>query len=133
MAAYASGRVTIAIPRTPPSLNAWLGKHWRVRHREKAEWELELSALALAAGLERADRIEAAITFRFRDKRRRDTGNFSSTLEKILGDALKRGQFLEDDDHQRFYVREARISPVTGPAETIVVLDWWKGTEEQAA
>lgn len=132
MAAYASGRVTIAIPRTPPSINSWLSKHWRVRHREKAEWELELSALAHAAGLERADRIEAAMTFRFRDKRRRDTGNFSSTLEKMLGDALK-GQFLEDDDHQRFYVREARISPQTGTPETIIVLDWWRGEEAAAA
>lgn len=132
MSVYASGRITLAVPKTPPSLNSWMSKHWRVRYREKAEWEMELQALALAYGLPKADRVEAELTFRFKDRRKRDTGNYSATLEKCLGDALK-GAFLEDDNHKRFWVRDARISPETGSPETLIVLDWWRGTEAEAA
>jgi hypothetical protein len=116
-------RVAVAIPETPPSLNQWLSRHWRVRDREKRALELVIHAHLVKAGfVGRYERIEAEVVFRFPDRRKRDTGNYSSTLEKCLGDVLK-GRWIADDDAQRFYMRSARISEQRGPAETLLVID----------
>lgn len=121
-----TGRVTIAIPKTPPSLNTWLSKHWRQRDRDKKEWSFELNAECHRHGLPKCDRIEASVTFRFPDNRTRDHDNYVSTLSKCLGDAL-RPDFIADDDSSRFQVVHGQVSSQKGPAETIVVLDWFAG------
>lgn len=121
-----SGRVTIAIPDTPPSLNTWLSSHWRRRDRDKKAWQETLNWELHRARLPRCERVECRVTFRFPTNHRRDTGNYSSTLEKCLGDAL-RPDFIADDDAARFKVAGAEILPDRGPKETIVVVDYWLG------
>lgn len=121
-----SGRVTIAIPATPPSLNTWLSRHWRVRDRDKKRWQDELNMECRRWNLPYSERIEASVVFRFRDRRKRDTGNYSSVLEKCLGDAL-RPDFIADDDAQRFWMKRAEISPETGSPLTTIILDYELG------
>jgi len=119
-----TGRVTITIPDTPPSLNAWLSNHWRVRERDKKRWQTDLNMECHRWGLPRnCERVEASVTFRFADRRRRDHDNFVSTLSKALGDAL-RPDFLTDDDSSRFQVIHGQISPAVGPKLTTIVLDY---------
>jgi len=126
-----SGRVTIRIPDTPPSLNTWLSSHWRRRERDKTRWQHELNAECHRHMLPKCDRIEASVSFRFADKRRRDHDNFTATFSKCLGDAL-RPDFISDDDSSRFQVVHSQISSEVGPKETIVILDWF-ADEEVAA
>jgi hypothetical protein len=108
-----------------------LSSHWRRRERDKRAWQEELNFELHRAKLPTCDRIEAQVTFRFSTRHRRDTGNYSSTLEKCLGDAL-RPDFIPDDDSSRFRVTDARISSEVGPAETIIVLDWERSDEVAA-
>ena len=122
-----TGRTTITILDTPPSLNSWLSSHWRVRDRDKKRWQTELNMELHRWRLPRdCRRVEASVTFRFSDRRRRDSGNFTSTLEKALGDAL-RPDFLTDDDSSRFQVIHGEISSEVGPKQTTIVLDWQAG------
>lgn len=127
-----SGRVTIAIPKTPPSLNTWLSKHWRVRDREKKQWSFEINSECHCWGLPKCDRIKATVYFRFNDKRKRDHDNYVSTLSKALGDAL-RPDFLEDDDSSRFQVIHGEIVSERGPARTTIILDWERYEQAVAA
>jgi hypothetical protein len=118
------GRIVIAIPDCPPSMNRWLSKHWRVRHREKSEWEsllrLNFAKWGLPMGCER---IEAQVTFRFPDRRRRDHDNHTATLSKCLGDALT-PDYLVDDNTMRFLVTDSRVLDEVGPKETLIVLTY---------
>lgn len=118
------GRVTIAIPRTPPSLNAWLSAHWRVRHRQKEILQSEIAVELYRWQMPACARVEATVSFRFPDRRRRDVGNFSATLEKCLGDAL-RPAYIPDDDHKRFAVVAASIEDAVGDPLTTVMLDYY--------
>ena len=124
-----AGRVTLTIPQTPPSANKWLSSHWRVRYREKAEWENMLTVELRKWGMPKCDRVEASLYIRFSDRRKRDTDNHVATLSKCLGDAL-RPDFIPDDDSSRFQVIHGQISSEVGPKETIVILDWFRGAVE---
>ena len=125
------GRIVIAIPDVPPSLNRWLSSHWRVKHREKQVWQNRLHNECWRWKLPTdCARIEATVSFRFRTAHRRDTGNYSSTLEKCLGDAL-RPMFIADDDAPRFQMTSASIESERGADLTTITLDYW--LEEKAA
>ena len=41
--------------------------------------------------------VKAKATIRFKQRRRRDEGNFRALLEKALGDVLQAGGYLTDD------------------------------------
>ena len=118
-----SGIVTFRIDDTPPSLNSWLSKHWRQRDRDKKRWSDLINAECHRAGLPKCDRIDARVTMRFADRRKRDHDNFVSTLSKCLGDAL-RPDFIPDDDSSRFQVVYGGITSEVGPKYTVVTLEW---------
>lgn len=120
------GRITIAIPDVPPSLNSWLSSHYRVRHNDKNIWETQLRLHLMKAELPRnLDRIEAKVSFRFSDKRRRDHDNYTATLSKCLGDAL-RPDWIPDDNTGHFFVVDSRILDEVGTPLTTVTLDYWR-------
>jgi Holliday junction resolvase RusA-like endonuclease len=126
------GRIVIAIPDVPPSLNTWLSRHWRVRDREKKAWQAQISAECLRWNLPRkCERIEAEVTFRFPDRRKRDCDNYTATLSKALGDAL-RPTWIPDDDSTRYWVRSASIEENRGPKLTTIALTYWLAKEEAA-
>lgn len=68
--------------------------------------------------------VTATATIRFKQRRRRDEGNFRVILEKAFGDALVAGGWLADDTADLYRFGEVKLrAPVPKP-ETIVVLDY---------
>lgn len=66
----------------------------------------------------------AKATIRFKQRRRRDEGNFRVILEKALGDALVEGGWLEDDTSDYYRFGEVTLFAPCSRPETIVVLDY---------
>lgn len=89
---------------TPRSLNiAGSGGNHFVYQSTKKMWQTRLGDLLTATGLPRGlERVTVEGLICFPDRRRRDQGNFRYLLEKALGDALVAGQWLEDDDWDRY-------------------------------
>ncbi len=118
-------RATLSIPATPPSFNAvGLRSHWSVGRKAKRDWEQWLQIALLEQRVPKGlKRVTASATIRFKQRRRRDEGNFKPLIEKALGDVLQNG-WVEDDtpEHYRFGAVEL-FAPVDRP-ETIVVLDY---------
>jgi hypothetical protein len=87
----------------PPSINLLGSGNPQAYQGMKARWQALLSdhlrASGLPTGLERV-LVEGQITFP--DRGRRDQGNYRVLLEKALGDALKVGGWLDDDDWSRY-------------------------------
>jgi hypothetical protein len=128
-----AARVTIQIPTTPPSLNTWLSQHWRVRDGDKKALEAELAYELRRWTMPDCDRVEAEVSIRFPDRRRRDTGNYTATLEKCLGDVLTSRGYLVDDDHLRFRVRSGQIETEPGDPRTTIILDCYVDDGDAAA
>ena len=118
-------RATLSIPSTPPSFNkVGLHSHWSVGRKAKQDWEQWLLIALLEQRVPKGlASINASATIRFKERRRRDEGNFKPLIEKALGDVLQNG-WLEDDTPElyRFGAVEL-LAPVERP-ETIVVLDY---------
>lgn len=64
--------------------------------------------------------VEGVITFP--DRGRRDQGNFRHLLEKIVGDTLTVGGWLEDDDWERYEFGNLQKAYVKGEASTRLML-----------
>lgn len=89
-------RATLSIPGTPPSFNAiGLHSHWTVGRKAKREWEQWLSIALMQQRVPRGlKQVRASATLRFKQRRRRDEGNFRVILEKAFGDALVGGRLV---------------------------------------
>jgi hypothetical protein len=119
-------RATLRIPGCPPSLNQiGFRSHWAVGRKAKQDWEQFLSIALLEQRVPRGlKRVEATGTLRFKQKRRRDEGNFKALLDKALGDVLQAGGWLADDTPDYYRFGELTLfAPVPQP-ETIVLLDY---------
>lgn len=110
----------------PPSLNAvGYRSHWSVGRREKQKWEQLLGMALMVAGVPRGLRaVGATAEIHFRQRRRRDEGNFRALLEKSLGDILQQGGWLPDDtpEHYGFGTVDL-VAPSPAPL-TLVHLDY---------
>jgi hypothetical protein len=116
-----SAIAVLHVPRTPPSFNA-IGyhSHWSRGHHHKALWQTEIEYLLMERRLpHQLRRVEAKATIYFKQRRRRDEGNFRVIVEKALGDALVNGRWLPDDtpDHYSFgrlqLVAPSDLAPMT--------------------
>lgn len=118
-------RATLCIPGTPPSFNkVGLRSHWAVGRKAKQDWEQWLLIALLEQRVPKELKsVRASAALRFKQRRRRDEGNFKPLLEKALGDVLQNGWIPDDTpDLYRFGAVEL-FAPVERP-ETIVVLDY---------
>jgi len=115
---------SVWIAQTPPSLNAVGGRGGPVVfHRFKKRWQADLEVLLWAERFPRGlARVEAHFELRFPTRRRRDTGNYQSLLEKALGDALQAGGWLADDTPDHFAVTGLSFDEHPGPMRTTVHL-----------
>jgi hypothetical protein len=102
----------------PKSLNVHgSGANRFVYQAQKKAWAERLTELLLACGLPRGlGHVHVEGQLCFPDRTRRDQGNYRFMVEKSLGDALKEGGWLPDDDwsHYEFgglaYRYEAGVS-----------------------
>jgi hypothetical protein len=119
-------RTTLSIPGTSRSFNqVGLRSHWTVGRAEKLKWEGFIGIALMEARVPRQlKRVSATATLRFKQKRRRDSGNWRPILEKALGDILVSAGYLEDDTADLYsFGRVELVAPVDRP-ETILVLDY---------
>lgn len=119
-------RAALSVPGTPPSFNSvGYRSHWAVGQRHKKQWQQWLSIALMEQGVPRGlDSVSVTATLRFKQRRRRDEGNFRVILEKALGDALVEGGWLSDDTADRYHFGGlSLLAPVERP-ETIVVLEY---------
>lgn len=133
-----TGRVAIAIPRTPKSFNAAGARDPRGFHKEKVGWEYEMALLLRDPenGLPgwptgpQLQKVTASAQLRFASNRKRDEGNFRVLLEKALGDALQggrhwpEGKWIPDDTFAHYSFRHIEFSPDLGPSRTLLTLEW---------
>lgn len=119
-------RATLCIPGTPKSFNqVGLHSHWAVGRAEKQRWQGWLSIALMEQGVPRKlKRVEARATLRFKQRRRRDEGNFRVIPEKALGDALVAGGWLVDDTADLYRFGDVELLAPCERPETIVVLDY---------
>jgi len=118
-------RATLSIPGTPPSFNkVGLHSHWTAGRKAKQGWEQWLLIALLEQRVPKGlSKVTATATIRFKERRKRDEGNFRTLLEKALGDVLQNG-WLEDDVPEYYsFGRVELFAPCDRP-ETIVVLDY---------
>lgn len=119
----------LAYDDTPPSLNvvgsrgASEGAHWSFT-AAKQEWqntlELELMRARVPRGLDA--QVFAGASMRFPKARGRDSGNFSTLLEKALGDALTNYRAIPDDTADRFWFTGVEFEHDRGQKRTTIVL-----------
>lgn len=116
--------VTLEIPGTPPSYNRTAHAHWTLNRRVKQDWQQSCEIVLMEAGVPKGlQLVTATARLFFKQRRRRDEGNFRVILEKALGDALTNGGWLPDDtpEHYRFGKVEL-LAPAQVPL-TIVTLE----------
>jgi hypothetical protein len=115
---------TITVPGTPPSLNAvGLRSHWAVGRKHKLDWQRHFETALMVAQVPRGmASVLVSGRLEFRQRRRRDEGNFRMLVEKALGDALVNGRWLADDtpEHYRFGTLEL-VAPTPHP-QTVIPL-----------
>lgn len=117
---------------TPPSFNR-VGHRGNRREwtRQKKIWQEMIETALLAEGVPRGlPRITVTADLTFPDRRRRDTGNYRTLLEKCAGDALVNGRWLADDTPElfefgavRFHVGNREGHRVRSTMLTLVVPD----------
>lgn len=114
---------SLEIPGTPPSLNAvGYRSHWSVGRREKQRWEQDIATALMVARVPRGlGRVMASAAIHFKQRRRRDEGNFRAILEKACGDALVAGGWLDDDTPDRY--RFGAVELVAPAAESLTVIE----------
>ena len=119
------GSQTVSLGYLPKSFNQTQHAHWAVVRREKQQLQSDLEIAMLANRVPKGlERVEATAVLLVPDKRRRDTGNWRTPLEKALGDALVRGCFLADDTPDRFSFGELVFQHEPGVRATRVTLTW---------
>lgn len=116
-------QVVLEIPGVPPSYNTVHHAHWTVNRREKQDWEQRCWVALLEKRVPRGlELVTATARLFFKQRRRRDEGNFRVILEKALGDVLVSGGYLPDDtpDHYRFGTVEC-LAPSSVPMTEITL------------
>lgn len=119
-------RATLRIPGTPPSFNA-IGyrSHWAVSQRHKKQWQEWISVALIAAGVPRGlSQVSATATLKFKQRRRRDDGNFRVIIEKACGDALVEGRWLDDDTAGLYSFGGLSLEAPCEQAETLINLSY---------
>lgn len=119
-------RAVLSIPGTPPSLNAvGFNSHWTAGRKAKRDWEGWLQIALLEQRVPKGLKfVSATATLRFKQRRRRDSGNHRPLLEKALGDVLQSGGWLEDDTPDFYSFGKVTLFAPCPRPETILILDY---------
>lgn len=121
-----SSYATLSIPGTPPSFNA-IGyrSHWAVGRRHKQQWQQFLSIALMEQRVPRGLKaVSVTAEIRFKQRRRRDEGNFRVILEKAFGDALVEGGWLPDDTGDEYHFGAVRLTAPADVPETLLEVAW---------
>lgn len=125
-------RVIIEIPRMPPSMNSnEIRSHWRGFQKHKKQWQEEIGVELAQVQKVKRGYFQRAIAGAFMRLPPRafaqhpDRGNYSSLIDKALGDALVVSlqmpaelRFIPDDDAKRYVWGGVEFEDEPGAART---------------
>lgn len=117
---------TIVLNTTPPSFNkvGYTGNRWALT-RAKKQLQQTVEGMLMASGMPRnLDSVRASASMRFPKRRGRDANNYEVILDKALGDALKNGRWIADDQPEFYSFAGVTFEPDVGPERTTVVLEY---------
>ena len=120
------GKATLTIPGVPTSFNkVGLRSHWTVGRTQKLKWEEWIGYALMEQKVPRGlKKVKATATMSFKQRRKRDEGNFRPLVEKALGDVLTAGGWIPDDDPRYYSFGAVELrAPVSEPS-TVIVLDY---------
>lgn len=120
-------RVEVHYDDVPPSMNSassgYRGNPYAAS-RVKMQWEGILAVLLYAERVPRGlTRVDASASLRFPTRRKRDEGNFRMLLEKVMGDTLVKGGWLDDDAPDSYAFHQLQFEDEKGPKRTTIFLD----------
>lgn len=109
----------LKINDAPKSVNASGGgarQNKYVAHKDKMRWEGVYGMALLAAKVPRSlGFTRITIELKFKDRRNRDAENFRHPTVKPLLDAMKKGDWIEDDTEE--FVQVERVYLIEGPLD----------------
>lgn len=120
--------IQVEVPRVPPSMNDnQIRSHWRGFHELKKEWQSEIETLLMVTALRREcyQRAMAGAYMRFPRRKHsqvKDTGNYTSLVDKALGDALKNYRAIPDDDEPHYFFGGVEFETEPGPERTRLIV-----------
>ena len=100
--------ITITINELPKAVNAWRGKHWRVRYAEDQKWVRNIANILLSGRplMKPASPLKKArLTLVRYSSRCPDHDGLVSSFKTVI-DALVRNGVLEDDSYQHIGMPE---------------------------
>lgn len=106
--------LTFVAPTKPLSANERAAKgHWAAKTARTRPWRT-MAAWAACQAVRRADWVQVPVTVQvdlpFRDERRRDPHNFTSTTVKAIVDGLKDAKIIPDDTPEWATILDPTIS-----------------------
>jgi hypothetical protein len=99
----------------------FLRLHWAKRKRLVDEWHRDVFFLCREAKIDKAESIHVEATVRYPDRRKRDTLNLISPLDKLVFDGLVKAGVISDDDPEHLTWGVPRIEH--GPPAVILTLE----------
>jgi Holliday junction resolvase RusA-like endonuclease len=111
--------IVLDIPRATPSMNATRWKHWRVAHREKHLWQLEIRVARIRAGCFDPKPPQRAKVTIERHGRVLDEDNFVGGLKSVI-DSLRHEKLIQDDTAAHMELVPRQIS---GKPRTIITVE----------
>lgn len=88
-------KITITLPFIPPSINYYIGRDNRFQYQNDKKRLHKITKLITAGKNYNISKCKMLVTYYFKDKRRRDPGNY----EKILLDCLVEANIITDDNY----------------------------------
>lgn len=87
--------IKLELPFIPPSINYYIGRDNRFQYQNDKKKLHRITKLITAGKNYNIEKCKMTVTYYFKDKRRRDPGNY----EKILLDCLVEANIIIDDNY----------------------------------
>lgn len=115
---------SLELPGSPPSMNEiGLYSHWARGRKVKREWQAMIETMLMKEQVPRGlQSVAASAVINFKQRRRRDLGNFRTILEKVTGDALVTARRIPDDTPSYYRFGSIELLAPSEVPSTIITL-----------
>ena len=115
---------SLELPGTPPSFNqVGLHSHWARGRKVKQEWQQMVEVMLMKEQVPRnLHSVAASAVVNFKQRRRRDEGNWKAILDKVTGDALVTARRIPDDTPQYYRFGSVELRAPCEVPSTVIKL-----------